>query len=59
MANAASVGKAAASRTHSKRWRGGGGAGGVLRQWLGQALEIGGKKMKLRALDDPGLREVW
>jgi hypothetical protein len=29
------------------------------RKWLGQALEIGGKAMKLRALDDPGLKGVW
>ena len=29
------------------------------RRWLGQALELGGKEMKLRAADDPGLQGMW
>jgi hypothetical protein len=29
------------------------------RRWLGAALDVGGKTMKLRALDDPALAEVW
>lgn len=29
------------------------------RHWLGEALNLGGKKMKLRALDDRALESVW
>jgi hypothetical protein len=29
------------------------------RRWLGEAMTLGGKEMKLRALDDPGLKAVW
>ena len=29
------------------------------RRWLGQALELGGKEMKSRALDDPVLAGAW
>ena len=29
------------------------------RQWLGKALEIGGKELKLQALDDEELAAVW
>ena len=28
------------------------------RRWLGEAMTLGGKEMKLRALDDPGLKWV-
>ncbi len=29
------------------------------RSWLSKAIELGGKDMKLRALDDPDLEPVW
>jgi len=29
------------------------------KRWLGQALEVSGKGMKLRALDGSGLEAVW
>jgi len=27
--------------------------------WLERALDVGGPKLKLKALDDPGLKEFW
>ena len=32
---------------------------GEARDWLGKALEIGGKELKVRALDDEDLAAVW
>jgi hypothetical protein len=29
------------------------------RRWLGEALDLGGKAMKLRALDEPDLQLLW
>jgi hypothetical protein len=29
------------------------------RTWLAKAIDVGGKEVKLRALDDPNLEPVW